>query len=202
MGQHYDCGCLSSLHWQDISSHPIDYAGKHTLVIHEERFQLPVPFQQVNDIFDVFFKKKKSAHKGSRSISKLYCFHGNITHHPHQTGWRPHSWHGHWGPHEPPSWQRVLTSLETRSKHRSMQLNAVITFNITWCCTQHCGDWDTTSIKFKARYGGSNMKKNNNGCRLLISCMMEGIKKVNFKNGILWLFSVTDPPKIQDGRHI
>ena len=73
----------------------------------------------------------------------------NITHHPHQTGWRPHSWRGHWGPHEPPSWQRVLTSLETRSKDRSMQLNAVITFNITWCCTQHCGDWDTTSIKFK-----------------------------------------------------
>ena len=35
------------------------------------------------------------------------------------------------------------------------------------------------------RYGGSNMKKINNGCRLLISCMMEGIKKVNFKNGIL-----------------
>ena len=32
--------------------------------------------------------------------------------------------------------------------------------------------------------------------------MMEGIKKVNFKNGILWLFSVTDPRKIQDGRHI
>ena len=54
----------------------------------------------------------------------------------------------------------------------------------------------------KARYGGSNMKKITNGCRLLISCMMEGIKKVNLKNGILWLFSVTDPPKIQDGRHI
>ena len=31
---------------------------------------------------------------------------------------------------------------------------------------------------------------------------MEGIKKVNLKNGILWLFIVTDPPKIQDGRHI
>ena len=37
----------------------------------------------------------------------------------------------------------------------------------------------------KARYGGSNMKKINNGCRLLISCMMEGIKKVNLENGIL-----------------
>ena len=35
-----------------------------------------------------------------------------------------------------------------------------------------------------------------------MSYMMEGIKKVNLKNGILWLFSVTDPPKIQDGRHI
>ena len=32
--------------------------------------------------------------------------------------------------------------------------------------------------------------------------MMEGIKKVNWKNVILWLFSVTDPPKIQDGRQI
>ena len=39
--------------------------------------------------------------------------------------------------------------------------------------------------RLKARYGGSNMKKINNGCRLLISCMMEGIKKVNLKNGIL-----------------
>ena len=54
----------------------------------------------------------------------------------------------------------------------------------------------------KARYGGSNMKKNDNGCRLLIFYMMEGIKKVNWKNGILWLFSVTDPPKIQDGHQI
>ena len=54
----------------------------------------------------------------------------------------------------------------------------------------------------KARYGGSNMKKINNGGRLLIFYMMEGIKKVNWKNGILWLFSVTDPPKIQDGRQI
>ena len=50
--------------------------------------------------------------------------------------------------------------------------------------------------------GGSNMKKINNGGRLLIFYMMEGIKKVNWKNGILWLFSVTDPPKIQDGRQI
>ena len=32
--------------------------------------------------------------------------------------------------------------------------------------------------------------------------MMEGIKKVNWKNGILWLLSVIDPPKIQDGRQI
>ena len=32
---------------------------------------------------------------------------------------------------------------------------------------------------FKARYGGSNMKKINNGGRLLIFYMMEGIKKVN-----------------------
>ena len=47
----------------------------------------------------------------------------------------------------------------------------------------------------KARYGGSNMKKISNGCRLLIFYMMEGIKKVNWKNGILWLFSVTDPLK-------
>ena len=39
--------------------------------------------------------------------------------------------------------------------------------------------------KLKARYGGSNMKKINNGCRLFISCMMEGIKQVNFKCGIL-----------------
>ena len=54
----------------------------------------------------------------------------------------------------------------------------------------------------KARYGGSNMKKINNGGRLLIFYMMEGIKKVNWKNGILRLFSVTDPPKIQDGRQI
>ena len=45
-------------------------------------------------------------------------------------------------------------------------------------------------------------KKINNGGRLLIFYMMEGIKKVNWKNGILWLFSVTDPPKIQDGRQI
>ena len=44
--------------------------------------------------------------------------------------------------------------------------------------------------------------KINNGGRLLIFYMMEGIKKVNWKNGILWLFSVTDPPKIQDGRQI
>ena len=58
------------------------------------------------------------------------------------------------------------------------------------------------SWNFKARYGGSNMKKINNGGRLLIFYMMEGIKKVNWKNGILWLFSVTDPPKIQDGRQI
>ena len=50
-------------------------------------------------------------------------------------------------------------------------------------------------VTFKARYGGSNMKKINNGYRLLISYMMEGIKKVNLKNGILWLFSVTDPLK-------
>ena len=57
-------------------------------------------------------------------------------------------------------------------------------------------------VFFKARYGGSNMKKINNGGRLLIFYMMEGIKKVNWKNGILWLFSVTDPPKIQDGRQI
>ena len=56
--------------------------------------------------------------------------------------------------------------------------------------------------KLKARYGGSNMKKINNGGRLLIFYMMEGIKKVNWKNWILWLFSVTDPPKIQDGRQI
>ena len=33
--------------------------------------------------------------------------------------------------------------------------------------------------------------------------MMEGIKKVDWKkNGILWLFSVSDPPKIQYGHHI
>ena len=57
-------------------------------------------------------------------------------------------------------------------------------------------------VQIKARYGGSNMKKINNGGRLLIFYMMEGIKKVNWKNGILWLFSVTDPPKIQDGRQI
>ena len=56
--------------------------------------------------------------------------------------------------------------------------------------------------KFKARYGGSNMKKINNGCRLLILYMMEDIKKVNFKNVFLWLFSVTDPLKIQNGRQI
>ena len=31
---------------------------------------------------------------------------------------------------------------------------------------------------------------------------MEGIKKANLKNGILWLFSVTDPAKMHDGRHI
>ena len=55
---------------------------------------------------------------------------------------------------------------------------------------------------FKARYGGSNMKKINNGCRLLILYMMEDIKKVNFKNVFLWLFSVTDPLKIQNGRQI
>ena len=54
----------------------------------------------------------------------------------------------------------------------------------------------------KARYGGSNMKKINNGGRLLIFYMMESIKKVNWKNWILWLFSVTDPPKIQDGHQI
>ena len=57
-------------------------------------------------------------------------------------------------------------------------------------------------VHIKARYGGSNMKKINNGGKLLIFYMMEGIKKVNWKNGILWLFSVTDPPKIQDGRQI
>ena len=34
-------------------------------------------------------------------------------------------------------------------------------------------------VHFKARYGGSNMKKINNGGRLLIFYMMEGIKKVN-----------------------
>ena len=70
--------------------------------------------------------------------------------------------------------------------------------------------WNTFSLKkkkkksifIKARYGGSNMKKINNGGRLLIFYMMEGIKKVNWKNGILWLFSVTDPPKIQDGHQI
>ena len=34
--------------------------------------------------------------------------------------------------------------------------------------------------------------------------MMEDIKikKVNFKYVFLWLFSVTDPLKIQNGRHI
>ena len=58
------------------------------------------------------------------------------------------------------------------------------------------------NMELKARYGGSNMKEFNNGGRLLIFYMMEGIKKVNWKNGILWLFSVTDPPKIQDGRQI
>ena len=57
-------------------------------------------------------------------------------------------------------------------------------------------------VPIKARYGGSNMKKINNGGRLLIFYMMKGIKKVNWKNWILWLFSVTDPPKIQDGRQI
>ena len=57
-------------------------------------------------------------------------------------------------------------------------------------------------LRFKARYGGSNMKKINNGCRLLILYMMEDIKKVNFKNVFLWLFSVTDPLKIQNGRQI
>ena len=54
----------------------------------------------------------------------------------------------------------------------------------------------------KARYGGSNMKKINNGCRHLILYMMEDIKKVNLKNVFLWLFSVTDPLKIQNGRQI
>ena len=34
-------------------------------------------------------------------------------------------------------------------------------------------------VVFKARYGGSNMKKIDNGGRLLIFYMMEGIKKVN-----------------------
>ena len=62
--------------------------------------------------------------------------------------------------------------------------------------------WPLIASLLKARYGGSNMKKINNGGRLLIFYMMEGIKKVNWKNGILWLFSVTDPPKIQDGRQI
>ena len=42
-----------------------------------------------------------------------------------------------------------------------------------------------TLPRHKARYGGSNMKKINNGGRLLIFYMMEGIKKVNRKNGIL-----------------
>ena len=56
--------------------------------------------------------------------------------------------------------------------------------------------------QLKARYGGSNMKKMNNGCRHLILYMMEDIKKVNFKNVFLWLFSVTDPLKIQNGRQI
>ena len=32
--------------------------------------------------------------------------------------------------------------------------------------------------------------------------MMEDIKKVNLKNVFLWLFSVTDPLKIQNGRQI
>ena len=69
-----------------------------------------------------------------------------------------------------------------------------LTGEVKW--TQVCSD------SLKARYGGSNMKKINNGGRLLIFYMMEGIKKVNWKNGILWLFSVTDPPKIQDGLQI
>ena len=34
------------------------------------------------------------------------------------------------------------------------------------------------------------------------SLMMEDIKKVNLKNVFLWLFSVTDPLKIQNGRQI
>ena len=38
---------------------------------------------------------------------------------------------------------------------------------------------DENSTWVKARYGGSNMKKINNGGRLLIFYMMEGIKKVN-----------------------
>ena len=63
-------------------------------------------------------------------------------------------------------------------------------------------DASSGSDGVKARYWGSNMKKINNGGRLLIFYMMEGIKKVNWKNGILWLFSVTDPPKIQDGCQI
>ena len=32
--------------------------------------------------------------------------------------------------------------------------------------------------------------------------MMEDIKKVDFKNVFLWLFSVTDPLKVQNGRQI
>ena len=44
-------------------------------------------------------------------------------------------------------------------------------------CDKNCEH--ISRIILKARYGGSNMKKINNGCRLLISYMMEGIKKVN-----------------------
>ena len=66
----------------------------------------------------------------------------------------------------------------------------------------HADNMKKKRLHFKARSMGSNMKKINNGGRLLIFYMMEGIKKVNWKNGILWLFSVTDPPKIQDGCQI
>ena len=100
--------------------------------------------------------------------------------------------------HQAITWTNVdLPSVRSIGIHSSTILQEILQASITkisWKITFLKFLWtlpganELNLINFKARYGGSNMKKINNGGRLLIFYMMEGIKKVNRKNGILWLF--------------
>ena len=75
--------------------------------------------------------------------------------------------------------------------------NVVYLLECTRCKKLYVGarQSETSSHDLRPGMGVQIWKKINNGCRLLMSYMMEGFKKVNLKNGILWLFSVTDPLK-------